>query len=147
MEQRFSMITLGVADLERSVAFYEKVIGWKALPSPRTIVFFNLSGFVLGLCPHADLAEDLNAVADDSGDFAYRGFTLSYFVRSKAEVDDIFSRLKDNGAAIIKKPEQLVWGGYHFYFSDLDSHCWRVLYTPNFTIEEDGRVWVKKKTE
>lgn len=140
MEQRLSMITLGVADLKRAVAFYEKVIGWKAAPSPSEIVFFDLGGFVLGLCPHVDVAADMNAVADDSRDSAYQGFTLSHLVRSKEEVDIIFSRLKEKGATTIKEPETLVWGGYSGYFSDPDGHCWRILYHPYWAVQEDGRL-------
>ena len=73
MEQRLSMITLGVADLERAVAFYENVVGWKAAPSPPEIAFFDLGGLVFSLYPHDDMAKDMNAALDDSGDFALPG--------------------------------------------------------------------------
>jgi catechol 2,3-dioxygenase-like lactoylglutathione lyase family enzyme len=96
------MITLGVADLKRAVAFYEKVIGWKAAPSPSEIAFFDLGGVVFSLYPHDDLAKDMNAAADDNGDSAYQSFALAHNARSKEEVDLIFSRLKDNGATIVK---------------------------------------------
>ncbi len=94
MEKRLSMITLGVADLKRAVAFYEKVIGWKANPSPSEIAFFDLGGVVFSLYPHDNLAKDMNAAADDNGDLAYQGFALAHNARSKEEVDLIFSRLK-----------------------------------------------------
>ncbi|MDH3315063.1 MAG: VOC family protein [Gammaproteobacteria bacterium] len=144
MEQRLSMITLGVADLTRAVAFYENVIGWTPAPSLPNIVFFNLSGLLLALVPHVDLAKGMNAVAHESHDFAYKGFFLSHNVRSKKEVDTIFSRLKDSGATIINEPEEAVWGGYYFYFSDVDGHSWRVFYNPQWTVQEDGRVSMKK---
>jgi uncharacterized glyoxalase superfamily protein PhnB len=140
MEQRFSMVTLGVADLNRAVAFYEKVIGWEIFARLPHIVFFELSGFLFAVSPHADLAKDMNTSADDSGRSAYQGFALSHFVRSKEEVDELFSRLKDNGATIKKEPEGTSWGGYYFYFADPDGHCWCIMFTPHWTIQEDGRL-------
>ena len=144
MEQRLSMITLGVADLKRAVAFYEKVIGWKTNPSPSEIAFFDLGGVVFSLYPHDDLAKDMNAAADDNGDLAYQGFALAHNARSKEEVDLIFSRLTDNGATIVKKPEEVFWGGYSGYFSDPDGHSWEVAYNPHWTIQKDGRVSMTK---
>ncbi len=144
MEQRLSMITLGVADLKRAVAFYEQVIGWNAAPSPSEIAFFDLGGVVFSLYPHDDLAKDRNAAADEIGGSAYRGFALAHNARSKEEVDLIFSRLKDNGAMIVKEPVEVFWGGYSGYFSDPDGHSWEVAYNPHWTIQEDGRVSMTK---
>ena len=140
MEQRLSMITLGVADLKRAVAFYENVIGWNAAPSPPEIAFFDLGGVVFSLYPHDDLAKDMNVAPDDSRDVGNQGFALAHNARSKEEVDLIFSRLKDKGATIIKKPEEVFWGGYSGYFSDPDGHSWEVAYNPHWTIQKDGRV-------
>jgi catechol 2,3-dioxygenase-like lactoylglutathione lyase family enzyme len=144
MEQRLTMITLGVADLTRAVAFYEDVVGWKAAPGPSEIAFFDLGGLVFSLYPHAELAKDLNAALDTSGDTAYQGFALAYNARSKEEVDAIFSQLKDRGATILKQPEEVFWGGYSGYFSDPDGHAWEVAYNPHWTIGEDGRVSMTK---
>ncbi len=144
MEQRLSMITLGVADLERAVAFYENVVGWKAAPSPSEIAFFDLGGLVFSLYPHDDMAKDMNAALDDSGEVAYQGFALAHNARSKEEVDSIFSRLKDNGATIVKEPEEVFWGGYSGYFSDPDGHSWEVAYNPHWVIQKDGRVSMTK---
>ncbi len=144
MEQRLSMITLGVADLERAVAFYENVVGWKAAPSPSEIAFFDLGGLVFSLYPHDAMAKDMNAALDDSGDFAYQGFALAHNARSKEEVDSIFARLKDNGATIVKEPEDVFWGGYSGYFSDPDGHSWEVAYNPHWAIQKDGRVSMTK---
>ena len=140
MEQRISMITLGVADLERAVAFYEAVVGWKAAPGPPGIAFFDLGGIVFSLFPHHDLARDMNRAADESGERAYQGFALAHNARSKDQVDSIFSRLKDHGATIVKQPEDVFWGGYSGYFTDPDGHSWEVAYNPHWTIGEDGRV-------
>ncbi len=144
MEQRLSMITLGVADLKRAKAFYENVVGWKAAPGPPEIAFFDLGGLVFSLYPQADLAKDRNARFDDSDGHGNQSFALAHNARSKAAVDSIFARLKDKGATIVKEPEEVFWGGYSGYFSDPDGHCWEVAYNPHWTIGEDGRVSMTK---
>jgi len=140
MQQRLSMVTLGVADLGRAVTFYERVVGWKAAPGPPGIAFFDLGGIVFSLYPHADLANDMKVAADAERSRAYQGFALAHNARSKDEVDAIFARLKGNGATIVKAPEQVFWGGYSGYFADRDGHVWEVAYNPHWTIDEDGRV-------
>ena len=144
MEQRLSMITLGVADLGRAKAFYEDVVGWKAAPGPAEIAFFDLGGLVFSLYPLADLVKDRNATLDDSGGTGTQGYALAHNARSKEEVDSIFAELKDKGATIVKQPEEVFWGGYSGYFSDPDGHCWEVAYNPYWTIGEDGRVSMTK---
>lgn len=144
MEQRLSMVTLGVEDIESAVAFYEKVVGWKATPSPPEIAFFNLGGVVFSLYRHSDLAGDTKGAARDHQDSIYQGFALAHNARSKGEVDEIFARLKTNGANIVKEPEEVFWGGYSGYFSDPDGHSWEVAYNPFWEIQEDGRVLMEK---
>ena len=144
MEQRLSMITLGVAELKRAKAFYEDVVGWTAAPGSPEIAFFDLGGIVFSLYPHEDLAKDMNAAADDSGGSASRGFALAHNARSKEEVDAIFSRLRERGATIVKEPEEVFWGGYSGYFSDPDGHSWEVAYNPHWTIGKDGSVSMTK---
>jgi hypothetical protein len=142
MEQRVSLITLGVTDLPRAVAFYERVVGWKASPSPPEIAFFDLNGVIFSLYPHDDLAKDMDATAE--GDTAYRGCALAHNARSREEVDLIFSQLKKNGATIVKEPQKASWGGYSGYFSDPDGHKWEVAYNPYWTILKDGRISMVK---
>jgi catechol 2,3-dioxygenase-like lactoylglutathione lyase family enzyme len=144
MEQRVSLITLGVADLERAAAFYQGVVGWKAAPGPSGIVLFDLGGIVFSLYPHRDLARDIKAAVDEGCDGTYRGVALAHNARSEDEVDAIFARLRDKGAAIIKEPEPVFWGGYSGYFSDPDGHVWEVAYNPHWVIEDDGRVSMTK---
>ncbi len=144
MEQRLSMITLGVADLERAIAFYQDVVGWKAAPGPSEIAFFDLGGLVFSLYPLDAMAKDMNAARDDRVHSAYQGFALAHNARSKEEVDSIFSRLKARGATIVKAPEEVFWGGYSGYFSDPDGHCWEVAYNPHWAIGKDGRVSMTK---
>ena len=142
MEQRLSLVTLGVADLARAQAFYEQVVGWKAVVSPPGVVFFDLNGVVFSLFPHEELEKDMNAAG--GSDRVSRGFTLAYNARSKEEVDSIFAQLKKNGATIVKAPEKAFWGGYSGYFSDPDGHKWEVAYNPYWTILTDGRVSMTK---
>ena len=140
MGQRLSLITLGVAHLTRAVAFYENVIGWTATPGPEGIAFFDLGGIVFSLYPHADLAKDADAASRVAGDVASQGFALAHNVRSKAEVDAVFDRLRSGGATVIEEPEKVFWGGYSGYFSDPDGHRWEIAFNPYWTILQDGRV-------
>ena len=116
------MVTLGVADLERATKFYEEVVGWRATPSPPEIAFFDLGGLVFSLFPHSEMAKEIAGQVDDSRGRVYQGFTLAHNLRSKEEVDQIFTRLRENGATILKMPEEVFWGGYSGYFADLDGH-------------------------
>jgi uncharacterized glyoxalase superfamily protein PhnB len=142
MEQRMSLITLGVADLSRAVAFYEQVIGWKPESSPPGVVFFDLNGVVFALWPHDDLAKDMGVAADSVP--PYRGYALAHNVRSESEVDSIFTRLKEKGATILKQPQKTFWGGYSGYFSDPDGHTWEIAHNPFWTMGTDGRVSIRQ---
>lgn len=142
MEQRISLITLGVADLQRAVDFYERIVGWKAEASPPGVIFFDLNGVVFALWPHDELAKDMGMTADRVP--VYRGYSLAHNVRSEVEVDEIFARLKSHGATILKEPHKTFWGGYSGYFSDSDGHTWEIAHNPFWTIKMDGRVSMKK---
>jgi len=142
MDQRVSLITLGVENLERAKNFYEDVLGWTAADSPPEIVFFDLNGVVLSLFEHGNLAKDMGAARGMS---AYRGFALAYNAKSKEDVDAIFAHLKQHGVMIEKEPEEVFWGGYSGYFSDPDGHKWEIAYNPFWTILEDGRISMTKE--
>ena len=144
MEQRLSMSTLGVADLDRAKAFYEDVVGWTANPGPPEIIFFDLGGVMFSLYPYKDLAKDRNAAMDEGTDGVTEGFALAHNARSKEDVDSIFFRLKEKGATILKEPEEVFWGGYSGYFSDPDGHAWEVAYNPFWVIGKDGRISMTK---
>ncbi|HEX9034271.1 MAG TPA: VOC family protein, partial [Streptosporangiaceae bacterium] len=108
MEQRVSLITLGVADLARARQFYTAV-GWTAATSPADdVVFFQAGGMVLGLWDRAMLAHD-SAVRDSGG---WGGVTLAYNVRSPAEVDAAIEEARTAGAIIGREPAPTFWGGY-----------------------------------
>jgi catechol 2,3-dioxygenase-like lactoylglutathione lyase family enzyme len=136
-----SLITLGVADVQRATSFYENVVGWKAEASPPGVTFFDLRGFILALWPHEELAKDMGKA--DASVSSYRGYALAYNARNESEVDAIFARLKQHGAAILKEPGKTFWGGYSGYFADPDGHAWEIAYNPFWTIEQDGRVSMK----
>lgn len=142
MEQRISLITLGVVDLQRAVAFYENVVGWKPAQSPPGVIFFDLNGVVFALWPHGELAKDIGITPGIVS--AYRGYALAHNVPSEAEVVAIFDRLKQHGAIVLKQPQKAFWGGYSGYFSDPDGHVWEIAYNPFWTIRQDGRVSMKQ---
>ena len=145
MEPRLSLVTLGVADLPRARAFYENVVGWKAAPSPPEIAFFDLDGVVFSLLPHDELAKDFGGTNESTK--GYQGFALAHNVRSQEEVDAIFTRLKANGANIVRAPHKAPWGGYSGYFADPDEHKWEIAFNPYWTIRGDGRIVMKADTD
>jgi uncharacterized protein len=134
MEQRLSLVTLGVSDLDRAKAFYE-ALGWQPHPGDDDVVFFQAGGFVLALWGREELAED-SAVADSDG---WGGVTLAQNVRSPAEVDAVLSQAEAAGARIGRPGAETFWGGYSGVFVDPDGHPWEVAHNPFWTITEDGR--------
>jgi catechol 2,3-dioxygenase-like lactoylglutathione lyase family enzyme len=135
MEQRVSLITLGVANLERSRAFYER-LGWRrSMAQTEGIVFFQAGGMAVALYARNELAKDANVPADGHG---FGGITLAYNGRTRAEVDSVLSEAAAAGAKIVKPSEEAFWGGYSGYFSDPDGFLWEVAWNPGFAIAEDG---------
>ena len=141
MEQRLSLLTLGVSDLKQAIRFYEGVLGWKKADSPDGVAFFQAGGVIFGLFPHEELARDMKMPAAALP--GYRGITIAYNARSEAEVDRIFADLKAKGVKIIKPPEKVFWGGYSGYFADIDGHHWEVAFNPFWTIHADGSTSLK----
>ncbi|MGE3303400.1 MAG: VOC family protein [Hyphomonadaceae bacterium] len=136
MEQRLSLITLGVADMARARAFYEGVLGWRPAMAVDEVAFYQLPGFALALHPRAMLAAD--ALVDDDSGGGFAGFTLAINQRSTAEVDALAAALAAAGARILKTPRATAWGGYHFYFADADGFAWEVAYNSGSAIHPDG---------
>jgi catechol 2,3-dioxygenase-like lactoylglutathione lyase family enzyme len=136
MEQRLSLVTLGVSDLQRAKGFYEG-LGWHTGTDPSMdVVFFQAGGMVVALWSRAQLAED-SAVADPGG---WGGVTLAYNTRSPEEVDKVIEEARAAGATIGREPAETFWGGYSGVFVDPDGHPWEVAHNPRWTIEEDGSV-------
>ncbi|HME34848.1 MAG TPA: VOC family protein [Candidatus Sulfotelmatobacter sp.] len=139
MEQRVSIITLGVADLKRSRAFYER-LGWRRSLSKddaEGIVFFQAGSMALALYPRHELAKDANVPVDGHG---FPGITLAYNTRTRAEVDSVLNDAASTGAKILKPAQEALWGGYSGYFSDPDGFLWEVAWNPSFPIAEDGSI-------
>jgi len=137
MEPRISLITLGVADLERSLKFYRDGLGFPTTRSAEEgIIFFQTSGACLALYPHEKLAEDVSPeLSPERGKFS--GITLAHNVREKAEVDRVLDQAAAAGAKIEKPAQDTFWGGYSGYFSDPDGHLWEVAWGA-FDFRDDG---------
>jgi uncharacterized protein len=137
VEQRLSIITLGVGDLERSKSFYER-LGWRrGMSESEGIAFFQAGGIALALFPRRELAKDAN-IADDGHGF--RGFSLAYNTRHREEVDAVIAEAEAAGAKVLKRAEEAFWGGYSGYFADPDGFVWEVAWNPFFEIVEDGGI-------
>jgi uncharacterized protein len=137
MEQRVSLITLGVKDLDQSRAFYER-LGWRrSALNAEGVVFFQVGGLVLSLFPREHLAKDAALSPEGSG---FCGIALAYNTRSKQEVDEVLHEAERAGALILKPAQEAFWGGYSGYFSDPDGYPWEVAWNPGFTIEPDGSI-------
>ena len=137
MEQRVSLITLGVADLERSREFYER-LGWRrSMANTEGIAFFQAGGMALGLYPRQELAKDANVSAHGEG---FSGIALAYNARTQAEVDAVLQEAVAAGAKLVKPAQEAFWGGYSGYFSDLDGFLWEVAWNPSFPIAADGSI-------
>ena len=140
MDQRVSVITLGVGDLARARAFYEG-IGWKTNAEPDDdVVFFQAGGLVVALWDRARLAED-SGVEDALG---WGGVTLAYNTRSPAEVDEAIEDARTAGAEIAREPGETFWGGYSGAFVDPEGHPWEVAHNPRWSVEADGSVRLGK---
>ena len=136
MEQRLSLVTLGVSDLARSRAFYE-ALGWKSGAAPADdVVFFQAGSMIIALWGRDQLAED--SVVEDSG--GWGGVTLAYNARSPAEVDSVLAEAEAAGATIPRRGAETFWGGYSGVFVDPEGHPWEVAHNPHWTLREDGAV-------
>jgi len=135
MEQRLSLVTLGVRDLARAQAFYE-ALGWQGRSPDGDVVFFQAGGMIVGLWSREKLAED--SVAADSG--GWGGITLAYNARSREEVDAVIAEARAAGGHIAREPAETFWGGYSGLFHDPEGHPWEVAHNPFWTVADDGSV-------
>ena len=134
MDQRLSLITLGVGDVDRARGFYE-ALGWSTgAEAGDDVVFFQAGGMIVALWDRAKLAED--SCVEDSG--GWGGMTLAYNVNSPEEVDSVLSEAESAGAAVPRAGAETFWGGYSGLFIDPDGHPWEVAHNPRWTVDEDG---------
>ena len=137
MEQRISLITLGVADLARSRAFYE-ALGWRrGARKAEGVAFFQLGGLVLSLWTRAELAKETGLPLDSPGPYP---FSLAHNVRTCREVDGVLKEAVSCGGKIVTPATEKSWGGYSGYFSDPDFYLWEVAFNPGFAILDDGSI-------
>lgn len=138
MQQRLTIVGLGVNNLQVANNFYENTLGWKKLPSSNeNITFLQLNGILLSLYPRDKLAEDAGVAAEGTG---FKAFSLAYNTHSREEVDAIFADLESKGVKIVKSPEEAFWGGYSGYMADPDDNLWEIAYNPYLPLDTDGNV-------
>jgi len=138
MEQRLTIITLGVSDIKKSTDFYQTKFGWiKSESSNEYISFFTLNGVQLALYERNELAEDATVNAKGNG---FKGFTISYNTKSEKEVDELIEKLRVQGVEIVKEPQKVNWGGYSSYISDLDGNLWEIAFNPYLKLDKKGNV-------
>ena len=136
MDQRLSLVTLGVSDLGRSRAFYE-ALGWSPdVVIDDDVVFFQAGDMVLALWGRAELAGD-SMVTDRGG---WGGITLAHNVRSPEEVDRVIDEARSAGAVIGREGAETSWGGYSAVFIDPDGHPWEVAHNPGWPLDERGAI-------
>ena len=133
---RITLVTLGVADLARSRAFYE-ALGWEVGGAFEESVFFDMDGAKLGLYRLDMLARDLDRAPGDLGTGAA---TLAQNFAEEAEVDAAYERALAAGASVCKRPEAVFWGGYSGTYADPDGHVWEVATNPSWTLDDEGRL-------
>ena len=137
MEQRLSLVTLGVADLARARRFYEEGLGWRRGNTDDGVAFYQMPGAVLALWSRPELTADAG-VADAGATFS--GMALAYNARSREEVDAVLAEAVAAGGVLARAAHATSWGGYSGYFADPDGHLWEVAHNPFWTIAEDGAI-------
>ena len=136
MDQRISLVTLGVSDYTRACRFYE-ALGWSPALDVEETAFFQANGVILVLWSREKLAADSGI--PDRGE-SWGGVALAQNVRSREEVHEIVERARQNGAEITREPSETFYGGYAGVFRDLDGHAWEVAHNPGFGLDEHGNV-------
>lgn len=137
MEQRLSIITLGVEDLAAMRDFYVDKFGWTPVAENKDIVFFNLNGILLGLFEKEDLAQDAQV---ESVAVSSTSFSLAHIVETEEEVDDLFASLENKGVEIVKRPQKTFFGAYGGYVADLEGNLWDIASNPYIELDDEGNV-------
>ena len=136
MEQRLSLVTLGVRDLGRARGFYV-AMGWRTSAGPDDdVVFFQTGCMIVALWDRKQLAED--SVVEDSG--GWGGTTLAFNTRSPEEVDTVLEEARAAGGTVARAGDKTFWGGYSGVFIDPDGHPWEVAHNPHWAVTDDGDV-------
>ena len=136
MEQRVSLVTLGVADYPRAKAFYA-ALGWTPALDVQETAFFQAGGLIVVLWERGKLAEDAGVSDEGAG---WGGFALAQNVRSREAVHTVIEQARAAGAEVTREPAETFYGGYAGYFRDLDGHAWEIAHNPGFGLDDDGNV-------
>jgi len=139
---RLTVVTLGVADLNKATEFYAAVLDMQPNTSYEGTTFIELPGAWISLFPLENLAKDISPKIPSSRG-AFSGFTMAHNARTKEEVIAIMERARSAGARIVKEPQDTFWGGFSGYFADLDGYYWEVAWGPMFEFTEDGALKFK----
>ena len=140
MEPRVSLVTLGVSDLERAVAFYRDGLGWpKSGVGGDEVAFFKTGGVVIALFPRASFAADAGVDVEDLEDGEFSRFSLAHNVAEEEDVDSALAEAAQAGATIVKEAQE-VFFGRHGFFADPDGFLWEVAWNPSFPMAPDGSI-------
>ncbi|MDO5045912.1 VOC family protein [Campylobacter sp.] len=136
---KITCICLGTRNMKKALEFYRDKLGFKTdcKESNPDVVFFDTFGTKFELFPLELLSRDINESSPPTGS-GFAGITLAYNVKSKKEVDEVIELVRKAGGVIIKEPQDVFWGGYHAYFTDLDGYYWEVVWGPDFKYDENG---------
>jgi catechol 2,3-dioxygenase-like lactoylglutathione lyase family enzyme len=137
LEPRVSIITLGVLDLGRAIAFYRAMGLEPGMVVPGDVAFFQMGGALLALWPRATLAEDAG-VPDSAPGFS--GVALAYNTRSESEVGEVLHKAERAGGRVVKPAQRAFWGGCYGYFADSEGNLWEVAHNPGFPLDAEGRI-------
>ncbi len=136
MDQRVTLLTLGVADYVRAKAFYA-ALGWSPALEVQETAFYQGNGIILALWAREKLGPDLGVVDDGA---RWSGISLAHNVRSQAEVHEVIELARANGAEITREPAETFYGGYAGSFRDLDGHAWEIAHNPGFGLDDGGNI-------
>ena len=140
MESRVSLLTLGVSDLERAVAFYRDGLGWpKSDAGGDEVAFFKTGGVVIALFPRASFAADAGVDVEDVEDGGFSRFSLAHNVAEERQVDSVLAEAAEAGATIVKEAQEIFFGR-HGFFMDPDGFLWEVAWNPSFPMAADGSI-------
>jgi predicted lactoylglutathione lyase len=140
MEQRISLVTLGVRDISSSKRFYVDGLGWKPAFENAEIIFFQTGGMVFAVFLRDQLALDLQM---DASKFGKAAMALAHNVAGKSEVDSLMIRAEEAGARILTPAHEASWGGYSGYFADPDGFAWEVAWNPHWRLAKDGSIYIQ----
>lgn len=137
---KITCICLGVRNMEKAIKFYRDQLGFQTdeMGDSPDVIFFNTPGTKFELYPLPLLAMDISESNPPETSHGFAGITLAYNVEKKEDVNRIIELARSAGAKIAKEPQDVFWGGYHAYFSDLDGYYWEVVWGPNFKFDDNG---------